>query len=452
MKSNACLVTMFASGIHNIVVRLGTVLAVSSPMRILFLFAAISVTVNAQNGSSGQPYFQEDPYLPFINYDSSREELNAFQEYYGVTEKPITNESFEKQLTAMMRTVYDGYKKTFPRFMQNKAMPHALIRDDDSEIEVVAFVSRREDLNQGILFVSRGFLASAESVDVKLGILAHEFGHLFFGDKGRKNPAFDIHYASGRPMNQSEISGFESWLELSQKLGLLLLPESGSLTKDSDLARFIEPVFNEMLASRNPNCGRPLMVKLAQNMQIVLKLYSPFQWDFIADAPEEKQLLSKTASDIENLVHACTANESFSPIKIPGGVARIFRKYGVASDLPWEDGLNFDQWFRAAREGKQALRHFAEQFDLKDVRYLSFEDRADRAAVRVLKTLGRNPTQFVDSFLFVLHNDKDRCLNEIKNGNQIPFGNPADVHHSVCYRLDQIRKFDQSDSQIPGLE
>jgi hypothetical protein len=392
-------------------------------------------------------------YQSFSNYPTEAERLDAFQAHVGTDKKPIQDAQLQASLDQMVDRVYAAYQTAFPKFMSNKAKPMAMIQDSDLELDASSVLEgKHNDNHVGLIIASKAFVISKKPIAAKIGLLAHEFAHLYFWDREEYGEAFNVRYASGKSIADSEIYAFQRWLDLSTHMGLLILPESGGALINSHLGEFSEPVFEEMYNSKNPKCGRELLLKLADLMDPIEALYSNYDSDLVIDTPAKLHLLKTNSDQLVAFTRDCTERENFSKMRVRRDVVSVLHLFNIGNEFDLKSGITFDQMFEIARKAKEALAQLSARFDSLELRYDSVEDRADETAVVVLKKSNIDPAEFANLLLGVLGADEAKCSSQIAKGSTIPYGRLSDSHHAPCWRVDHLKKFARSNRGIPNLE
>lgn len=387
--------------------------------------------------------------------------------------------SADERLNRLVREVFDGFKKTFPKEMTGLTTPPRIAVVESSIVNAFALgpgFAESDDAPQDrspYLFIVHTAILKRKNTDTELrGLFAHELGHLLLrtflpeiqkavrsiyiigkaGEDGvigavqDDDPRVAEHVEKILKIQQREGGlgdlGFPVLLAQSSMYMRLFgavarsIPASAACEsaktkmdalrtlqkaylKDSDVGNFVP-------APRTPAQQAELEVASAAAIEDYKKCLAP--------ANDNGSIMSVIAQTNGVPVEAATDPAHPDHQKLKDLMVDI--ELAVDAEMP--NAKVLDRLFVAEARMRAELVKLRSDpaFPIEKIRVFDYEEDADDASVRVLASIGDDP-RGVGHFLISTTPEaaQEKCRADIANGVPISYGQFIDMHPSICWRL-----------------
>jgi hypothetical protein len=400
----------------------------------------------------------------------------------NATLKEITSDA---RLVRIVHDVYEGFKRTFPR--ETAGLPDAprvaLLETD--VLNAFALGSRKMDDDPfprapWIFFVNTALLNHDGATDVALaGVFAHELGHLilrtFEADIQRRVRAIYMIQGSedgiiGEDQNDDPhvAAHVEDILKIQDRIGgigTLGLP----FYEDTKYLRIVEQMMSHVTPEADPGGACAAAKTAITDLKTTQATFLPgvLLGDLTPRAltSSEKTMLEQRSAAVADKLRQCVAplhdHTSFQQLLAalnglpPESVDPSNPEHEklLALMLPAElsadaeagaEASLLDRILRATTTLTGELTSLQDDpaFPIDQIRVYDYEEDADDASVRVLKSMGTDPTGVGLFFLSVLPQAaRDKCVADVVAGRPIAYGRFIDTHPSTCWRYYHAKQF-----------
>ena len=387
---------------------------------------------------------------------ASRDALIAeFGRAFPLVDLSPADPKLDSRARNLVRRVDSQYRQLFPELMRNKAFPDFLVVDSDDLSNDVAYNRSTSVPGQynGFLLIPRGLLKNANSESLATELLAHEMAHLFLKHTNIRNTYLKIWRQVGHDVQElkSVPEGFYTFIRYERVAGPLFQPEVAGLPFGESILLTAVYRLTQDLKKRFPGeeCAQEAWTFMnSEFLEVYNKNFSALSGRFKADAAVEVQARLES---YEQKVVACSTKlgflgnflrtANFLPVSPDSGG---FIRNSMDKQFKWTDQNEFEVSFKLGKFLHSEMAKIWLQSRLETFRFRSFEDEADEFAITINRSLGLDPLALSAWFASYVESTQPgftvQCRQAISKGDNLPFGDLADPHHSTCYRIHQIAK------------
>jgi hypothetical protein len=407
--------------------------------------------------------------------------------------KEITEDA---RLVRLVGEVYDGFRRTFPAETAGLPVaPRVAILETDM-LNAFALGQRQLDDDATprapwLFFVNTALLNHKGATDVALkGVFAHELGHLILRTfepeiQRRVRVVYMIQGSEDGILGEAAVDDprvgahVEKILQIQDRIGgigELGLP----VYQNTKYFAVIDHALSKAPADPSGPCAAAKAgIDALKTTQTSFLPGAPLG-DLTPRAltPEEKAMLEQRSATIADQLHQCGAQagdhtsiaqlvatmNGLPPTSVDPGspdhekLLALMLPAELRADA--ESAANaslFDRLVSAIGTLQSELIELQNDpaFPIDQIRVFDFEEDADDASVRVMKTIGDDPAGVGLFFLSVLPAEaREKCLSDVAAGRPIRFGRFIDTHPSTCWRYYHAKQFanalNQCSSTPPG--
>ena len=358
------------------------------------------------------------------------------------------------QAKAKIDKIWKGFQDLFPEKTLNTRAPFPVIVESDMKDALVMVDQATQAIPQ-IIKINTGLFASATD-DQWYGLIAHELTHYVFkhGLNGTENRVWKFYQSTGiiEPVGsqQSDNLGVRKvvldWMGHLQWSGAILtgklhgfaLPSQGS-----GITYFIFQYLAAREKTNHPKECSSFARDQANMVQIFLKSYSYVTGDLDL-SPSESDQMNALSAGLGGKAKGCFGSVTEKMDDLIREVAGSGIKIDPADKALYEsENSTLDGLMSLVNHHAQLALTLQKlhQSDWGKFRYYSHEEEADLTAVRVLDALGLKADGQADLFWSLLPvRDQTQCSSYLNSGKIPPYGILSDPHHSLCFRIFNIRR------------